>query len=75
MQKQEPVIIVNEFTNDQLPASIEGKIAVIRTLNNLQKENSSLEQRLLQIEDGIKVTGLQSRIEVFQQTQDSIPPQ
>lgn len=72
MEKREPVIIVTDYTNDELHAWMQKKISAMRQLEALQAEKASMEQRLAEITEEIRVIGLQSCIEVCRQNSGPI---
>lgn len=67
MEKREPVIVANEFTNDELYAWMQEKLSAMRQLKALQMEKASMELRLAEITEEIRVIALQSCIEVCRQ--------
>ncbi|CAI0960550.1 Uncharacterised protein [Serratia liquefaciens] len=67
MEKREPVIVANEFTNDELYAWMQEKLSAMRQLKALQAEKASMELRLAEITEEIRAIGLRSCIEVCRQ--------
>lgn len=67
MEKREPVIIVTDYTNDELHAWMQKKISAMRQLEALQAEKASMELRLTEITEEIRAIGLQSCIAVCRQ--------
>lgn len=67
MEKREPVIVANEFTNDELYAWMQEKLFAMRQLKALQVEKASMELRLAEIKEEIRAIGLRSCIEVCRQ--------
>lgn len=72
MEKREPVIIANDYTNDELYAWMQEKISAMLRLKELEAEKASMELRLADITEEIRVIGLQSCIEVCRQNSGPI---